>query len=124
RWIDQACEQLSNFYGLEISKEEKLKGREELFRRLKEDLKRTVTSFKTESYSNLANVEMNNAVLLAYRRYIHRLEKFEALYRYFGQDLRKMIGFLREIQGSRKEASSYLERWMKERGINVPAFPQ
>jgi predicted aminopeptidase len=124
RWINQACRQLSDFYAREISRDEKLSGREELFHRLKEDFKETMASFKTESYKNFEKVEINNAVLLAYRRYIHRLENFQVLYRYLGEDLGRMIGFFKKIQGSREEASSYLERWMKEKGITVPASPQ
>ena len=124
RWIDQACQQLSDFYAKEISRDEKLRGREGLFHRLKEDFKETMVSFKTEGYKNFEKVDINNAVLLAYRRYIHRLENFQALYQYLGDDLRKMIEFFKEIQGSREEASSYLERWMEEKGISVPASPQ
>jgi predicted aminopeptidase len=124
QWIGQACQQLSDFYARQISRDEKLKGREELFHHLKEDFKETMASFKTESYKNFEKVEINNAVLLAYRRYIHRLENFQALYRYFGEDLRTMIGFFREIQGSREESSSYLERWMKKKEISVPASRQ
>ena len=124
RWIDQACQQLSNFYSEKISRDEKLRGREELFHRLKEDFEQTMASFKTESYRNLAKIDFNNAVLLAYRRYLHRLEKLQSVYRYQGDDLRRTIGFLKEIQGSREEASSYLDRWMKEKGISVPASPQ
>jgi predicted aminopeptidase len=124
RWVDRACQELSDFYAKEASRDERLKGREGLFHRLKEDFKGMMASFKTESYKNFEKVDINNAVLLAYRRYIHRLENFQALYRYFGEDLRTMIGFLQEIPGSKEEASSYLERWMKKKGINVSASPQ
>jgi len=124
RWINQACQQLSDFYAKEIPKDEKLREREVLFRRLKEDFKETMTSFETESYKNFENVEINNAVFLAYHRYIRRLDDFQALYRYFGADLKRMIGFFKEIPGPRKEATSYLERWMKERGISAPASPR
>jgi predicted aminopeptidase len=124
RWIDQTCQQLSNFYAREISRDEKLRGREELFQRLKEDFREKMVSFKTEGYKNFEKVDINNAVLLAYRRYIHRLKNFQALYEYLGNDLRRIIDFLKEIRASREEPSSYLERWMKERGINVPASLQ
>ena len=63
-------------------------------------------------------------MLLAYRRYIHRLENFQALYEYLGDDLRRMIELFKEIRASREEPSSYLERWMKEKGITVPASLQ
>ncbi|OGP91164.1 MAG: hypothetical protein A2156_08600 [Deltaproteobacteria bacterium RBG_16_48_10] len=100
RWIDQACQQLSNFYAKEISRDEKLRGRERLFHRLKEDFKETMVSFKTEGYKNFEKVDINNAVLLAYRRYIHRLEKFQALYEQLGRDIRKIVEYFKAIQVS------------------------
>jgi predicted aminopeptidase len=124
RWIDQACQQLSNFYAREISKDQKLRGREELFQHFKSDFREKMVSFKTENYKNFEKLDINNAVFLAYRRYIHRLENFQALYEYLGNDLKKTIKFFKEIRASKEEPSSYLERWMKERGISVPASLQ
>jgi RIO-like serine/threonine protein kinase len=60
---------------------------------------------------------LNNAVLLAYRRYFYRLEKFEALYEYFGKDLKRVVTFFKETQASKENPSSFLDRWMKERGL-------
>jgi predicted aminopeptidase len=100
RWIDQACQQLSDFYAKEISRDEKLKGRERLFHHLKEDFRETMVSFKTESYKNFEKVDINNAVLLAYRRYIHRLETFQALYEQFGGNIRKVVEYFRAIEVS------------------------
>jgi predicted aminopeptidase len=124
RWIDQAYQQLSDFYAKEISRDERLRGREELFQHFKNDFKEKMVSFKTEGYKNFEKLDINNAVLLAYRRYIHRLENFQALYEYWGNDLRRMIEFFKEIRASREEPSSYLEWWMKERGITDPASPR
>jgi predicted aminopeptidase len=111
RWIDQACQQLSSFYAKEISRDEKLRGREELFHRLKEDFKETMGSFKTESYRNLAKVDINNAVLLAYRRYFHRLESFQVLYEQLGKDIRRVVEYFKTIQatGDRVALQSFLE---------------
>ncbi len=120
QWIDRACQQLSNFYSREMPRDEKLRGRGELFQHLKEDFREKMVSFKTEGYKNFEKLDLNNAVFLAYRRYIHRLENFHALYEYLGNDLRRMIEFFKEIRASKEEPSSYLERWMKERGITVP----
>src|SRR4030043_99372 len=119
RWIDQACQRLSNFYSEEISRDEKLKEREEIFCSLKKEFKKIF--FKTDCYKGFEKVNINNAVLLAYHRYVHRLENFHALYEYFENDLRRMIDFFKEIRISGEEPSSYLERWMRERGISVPA---
>ena len=101
RWIDQACQQLSNFYAKGISRDEKLKGREELFHRFKEDFRQTTASFKTESYRNVGKMDLNNAVLLAYRRYIYRLEALQALYEQRGKDIRRVIEYLKTVQASR-----------------------
>ncbi len=122
RWVDQACQRLSDFYSKEISRDEKIKGRKEIFSSLKEEFKKV--SFKTDCYKNFEKKDLNNSVLLAYRRYIHRLENFETLYGYFGNDMRRMIQFFKEIRASKEEPSSYLGRWMKEKGIIVPASLQ
>jgi predicted aminopeptidase len=122
RWIDQACQQLSNFYSKEISRDEKIKGRKEIFCSLKGEFRKI--SFKTDGYKNFEKLDINNAVLLAYRRYIHRLENFQAFYAYFENDLRRVMDFFKEIRTSGEEPSSYLERWMKEKGISVPASLQ
>jgi len=121
RWIDQACEQLSAFYASQISRDEKLRGREEVFQRLKEEFKEKRASFKTEGYGTFEREDLNNAVFLAYQRYFHRLENLQALYEYWGKDLRKTIQFFKEIQASKEDPSSHLERWMREREITVPA---
>ena len=100
RWIDQACQQLSDFYAREISRDEKLRGREEFFQRLKGEFREKIASLKTEGYKNFEKVDVNNAVLLAYRRYIHRLENFQALYEQFGRDIRRFVEYFKNIQVS------------------------
>jgi predicted aminopeptidase len=120
KWVDQVCQRLSNYYAKEISRDEKLRGREEIFRSIQEEFKEIKAQFKTDCYKDFGKKDLNNAVLLAYRRYIHRLEKFEALYEYLGRDLKKVIEFFKEVRVSKETPSSFLERWMKERGITVP----
>jgi predicted aminopeptidase len=124
QWIDQTCQRLTQFYAREISRDEKLKGRGEIFRSIKEEFRELRGRLKTDCYKGFEKVNINNAVLLAYRRYIHRLEDFHALYEYFENDLRRMIDFFKEIRILGEEPSSYLERWMRERGISVPASLQ
>jgi hypothetical protein len=80
--------------------------------------------FKTEEYRNVDKMGLNNAVLLAYRRYSYRLEEFEALYEYLGRDLKKVIKFFKEVQKSKEEPDIFLERWMKERGLTVSSYRQ
>jgi len=50
-------------------------------------------------------------VLLAYRRYIHRLEKLQALYEQFGRDIRRVVEYFKNIQisGGKTILQSFLE---------------
>jgi len=120
RWVDQACQRLSTYYAKEISRDEKLRGREEIFRSIKEKFRGIRVQFKTDCYKDFEKKDLNNAVLLAYRRYIHRLEKLGALYEYLGRDLKKAIEFFKEIRASGESPPSFLDRWMREREITVP----
>jgi predicted aminopeptidase len=110
-WIDQACRQLSDYYAKEISRDEKLRGRETLFRSIEQAFQAMKGRFKTESYQKLEQTELNNAVLLAYRRYFHRLDKFEALYESMGRDLKRIVEFFKkiEVSGDKARLTSFAE---------------
>ena len=118
-WIDEACQRLSAYYAQELSRDEKLRGRKEIFRSIKEELGEKKVQFKTDGHKYFERIDLNNAVILAYRRYIHRLERFEALYEQLGWDLGRVVEFLKEIKTSKGKPSSYLDRWLRERGITV-----
>jgi len=118
-WVDRACRRLSNFYEQPIARDEKIKRREEVFQSIKEEFKDVKSRFQTDCYKEFEKTELNNAVLLAFRRYVHNLDRFEALYESFGRDLRKVVEFFKEVRASNERPASFLERWMKERGIHV-----
>lgn len=99
-WIDEAYQQLSQYYGRAISKDEKLNGREELFRRLKEDFKKRAGSFRTGDYKNFEKIPINNAVILAFHRYFHHLERFQALYEHLGRNTRRVVEYFKNLRVS------------------------
>ncbi len=111
RWIDQTYLQLSSFYAAEISRDEKMKGRGKVFASFKEEFGRIQAQFKTDQYEGFGKVDLNNAVLLAYRRYLHRLKKFETLYEHLGRDLKRVVEYFKIIQtsGDRAALASFLE---------------
>ena len=111
QWIDQSCQTLSRFYSKKISRDEKLKGREELFQRFKEEFREKMACFKTEGYRNFDKVDMNNAALLAYRRYFYQLEKFQVFYEQLGGDVGKVVEYFKTIQakGDTVALSSFLQ---------------
>lgn len=98
RWIERAYRQLSEFYAQPIPKEEKWRGRERIFEALREDWIRMEPELRTECYKGFGKKELNNAVILAHRRYVGRLDRFEVLYERLGRDLRKVVDYFKEIQ--------------------------
>jgi predicted aminopeptidase len=100
QWIDQVCQRLSAYYAKEITRDEKLKGRQEIFRSIREGFGEIKVRLKTDCYQNFGKLDLNNAVLLAHRRYIHRLERLKDLYESQGKDLMKVVELFKKIQAS------------------------
>lgn len=117
RWIDRTCKRLSAFYEQPISRDEKLRRRQEIFRSIKEEFSEIKAQLKTDGYKDFDTLELNNAVLLAYRRYVHHLDRLKAFYEHFGRDLERMVMFFKEVNASKENPNVFLERWMKERGL-------
>ena len=116
RWIDQSCQRLSEFYGQPISRSEKLKGREQIFQSIKDDFMKTKVQLKTGGYRDFEKVQLNNAILLAHRRYIHQLDQFEILYERLGRDLRSIVKFFQEMPKG-IDPFSYIEKsFVTQRG--------
>jgi predicted aminopeptidase len=109
-WIDQACQRMSDFYAQDISRDQKLKGRDRVFQSIQEEFERLKSRFKTGSFEDFSQLQLNNAILLAHHQYMHRLEKFDLLYEDLGKDLRKMVKFFEEIETRGEDPSIYLEK--------------
>ena len=103
KWIDQAYKRLSGFYEQPVSREERVRGREEIFQSIQEKFTEMQDQFKTDCYKGFERKKLNNAVLMAYRRYFHHLDRWENLYDAKGRDLWKVVEFLKEIQTSGDE---------------------
>jgi predicted aminopeptidase len=117
RWVDKVCRRLSDFYEQPISRDEKLRKRDEIFRSIKEEFGEIKVQLKTDCYRDFDLLDLNNAVLLAYRRYVHQLDRFEALHEYLGRDLKRMVMHFKEMKAARQDPDSSFEQWMKERGL-------
>jgi predicted aminopeptidase len=111
RWIDQAYKRLSEFYEQPVSREEKVRRREEIFQSVQEKFTEMQDQFKTDCYKGFERKKLNNAVLMAYRRYFHRLDRFEALYERLGKDLKRVVEFFKEIKfsGDERALTSFKE---------------
>jgi predicted aminopeptidase len=111
QWINQACQRLSAYYAKEMTRDEKLRGRQEIFRSIQEGFGDIKGRLKTDCYQGFEKLDLNNAVLLASRRYIHRFERLKDLYESQGGNLTKVIDFFKKIQasGNKSLVASFLE---------------
>lgn len=116
-WIEQAYHSLSSFYAQPLSREEKLERREEIFRSIQNSFRQIKDRFRTDCYHDFDQRRLNNAVILAHRRYLYRMDRFEALYEFLGKDMKRLIQFFEEVKRSGEKPGLYLERWMKERKV-------
>ncbi len=80
-FLDQLVDELVALYGSEeIPPEEKVRRREEVFRRHQERFRADVQPrFQSRTFQGFITTPLNNATLLARMRYYHRLPGFQAL---------------------------------------------
>jgi predicted aminopeptidase len=109
-WIDRVYRRLADFYREKISRDEKLEKRKGLFRSVQEEFQSIKADLKTGGYDDFGRTDLNNAVLLAYHRYVQKLDLFQALYERLGRDPGKVVEFFKEIQKSGEDPASSLER--------------
>jgi len=111
QWIDESYNRLSGFYHQPISGEEKLKGREEIFEAIQKKFVKMQGQFKTDCYKGFEKTKLNNAVLMAHRRYLYRPDRFKAFYEKMGRDLRKVVEYFKEVKslGDKSGLTSFKE---------------
>jgi len=109
-FIDGICAELRRLYSMDLPKERKLELRERIFREAKEGFQDLKVKLKTPYYLGFEDEELNNAVLLSYWQYIGGLELFEGLYHCLGEDLGKMIAFLKDVERSGEDPRELVQR--------------
>ncbi|MBN1253743.1 MAG: aminopeptidase [Deltaproteobacteria bacterium] len=111
---------LQKLYTQDITREEKIDKREEIFAHGQRCLADLNNQFKKKNFS-VSMGGLNNAVVLAHRRYHFPSEglivkAYEAL----GEDLKGLVELLRTARKSKEEPSRFLEKWLQERSGYPP----
>ena len=109
-FIDGICAELRRLYSMDLPKERKLELRERIFREAKKDFRDVKVKLKSPYYLGFEVEELNNAVLLSYWQYIGGLELFEGLYHSLGEDLGKMMVFLKNVERSEEDPRNLVRR--------------
>lgn len=86
KFLGTAAERLNELYNSELSDDEKVRRREQLFVSVQEEFR--LLPVKVRRNADLATIRLNNAVILQYLVYLQELALFERIYQQHGQNLR------------------------------------
>ena len=95
-FLDGLVATLNELYRRNIALEDKLRLRQEVFRRSKAEWTRRVSTGAAARFRGFARQPLNNAVLMHYIIYLKNLQLFEALYDAEGSNLARFIATIRE----------------------------
>lgn len=107
RFLHGVAAQLDSLYATDISFEEKLVAREQVFEEARRDFMRL--PLKTDLYGHFPNWTLNNARLSLYRVYQARTDIFERVYEAVGRDLRAAIEIFERCAQARDPV-----RWLED----------
>jgi predicted aminopeptidase len=94
RFLDWAYARLNSYYAVPMSTDQKIIGRERVFKEIGEGLGSLLSQLQTPRYTTLEEMVWNNASLLLFWRYRYNTGDLEALYAYLEGDLRAMMAMM------------------------------
>lgn len=114
-FFQRLYDSLKGLYAQDISREEKLKMRKKIFAQGHQDLIELGRQLTAEDLSGRIGL-LNNAVVLAYRRYLpSSTDLLEQVYEALGGDITGLIELLYTIHKAHQTPQPFLERWLRER---------
>ena len=110
---------LQGLYEQDLTREEKIRKREEVFVRWDRKVVELNKELKTGGFA-IPKGGLNNAVVLAYRRYRAPADGLIVkAYVALGKDVKGLVDLLKTVRKSKEEPSRFLKQWLQER----PTFP-
>jgi predicted aminopeptidase len=113
-FLASLVEELTELFQRETSRDEKLRGKQEIYERRKQELRDERALYHSDRFARFADVQWNNAMIASFRGYRTNLDLFQALYAREGYDLPRTISLLKEL--SRKSKASPFEALRAEIG--------
>jgi len=93
-FVAEVVRDLAELYKSELSRQDKLRLREEVFTRSKAEWARRIADRPAHRFRGFSQQALNNAVLMHYVVYLKDFDLFESLYESAGRDLPKTIELL------------------------------
>jgi predicted aminopeptidase len=121
-FIAEVARTLGELYGSDLSREDKLRLREEVFGRSKADWSRRIADRPAHRYRGFSQQPLNNAVLMHYIVYMKDLDMFESLYQACGRNLRRTIGVMRAAVENKGEPFEAVRAWLDKAGDRTTAL--
>ncbi len=114
RFIKRFTKELTAYFSRPISRKTKIRGRERIYKKYQKYFQVTVLpKLKTGNYTYFPKIKLNNAYILAFRRYYLDISFFEKVYQRFDGNLKKTIVFLKKFENVRKNPQTVIEYWLQ-----------
>lgn len=121
-YIAEIARTLSELYGRDISIEEKLRLREEVFARSKAEWDQRIADRPNHRFHRFSQQPLNNAVLMHYVVYLKDLDLFESIYEACSRNLVRTVETLRNAVKKGGEPFEAVQAWLdKHRKDHVAA---
>jgi len=122
-FIAEVAGTLTELYGRDISREEKLRLREEVFARSKAEWDQRIADRPSHRFHRFSQQPLNNAILMHYVVYLKDLDLFESLYEASGHSLARTIETVRKAVAVDKGGEPFeaLRAWLDKSGSNQAA---
>lgn len=121
-FIAEVARTLGELYGSDLSREDKLRLREEVFSRSKAEWSRRIADRPAHRFRGFSRQPLNNAVLMHYIVYMKDLDMFESLYQACGRNLRRTIGVMRAAVENKGEPFEAVRAWLDKAGDGTTAL--
>jgi predicted aminopeptidase len=121
-FIGDVARELTALYGRDLSRDDKLRLREEVFGRSKAEWSRRIADRPLHRFRGFSHQPLNNAVLMHYVVYLKDLDVFESLYVACGRDLRRTIDVMRDLVEKKGEPFQVLRAWLDNAGARATAL--
>lgn len=117
-YINSLAKELRELYQrTDLSDEEKLRLKAEIFERTKEDFEKNwMPLMKTQDYAGWTKRKLNNATVAGRLVYYHDLSLYKKVYEKNGSDLKRMVEFVKEVVAKNPgDPEKYLQQWLESR---------
>ncbi len=98
----------------DLSDQEKLKAKTEVFARSKKKFKKEVLpEMSSGRYRGFLELEMNNAVVTSRKVYYKDLSMYQEIFENLGSDLARMVEFLKDVELRGGDPEAYCREWLQ-----------